>query len=279
MRSANFWVKRLVGEFRIRHRRRELTQQLATALGHPITLLPAGSGGNDSIYYLRTEGVTTGVVRLLNPFKVGRGRFFRALKRKRGPVNPWQRVDAVARMEREWQLCCQLADLGLASQPLWRSRDVTVFAYHPGPRLARLISSGDNDQIWRWLDLAVAGLASIHARGVAHMDAKVENVLADRREQTVCFIDWDCVPDPALGLAQQQAFDYLKLLSSALALVPPSVRHDSSRWTQMFAPHVPPAVGEANTRSLLELRSVRYLMREPALCEALHGVFPALRAA
>lgn len=246
MRRLRRWWRQLVGEFRIRARRRAVADEIAAALklASAPRLVRHGQRGHDSIYHVADRTSTFGVLRLVNPYR---------RRTPPGPQLPYVLLTPVQRLEREWEAYESGAEAGLTPQPLWRASDALLCEYLPyRPLQDRLLK--DPASAWDILLRASQALHALHQTGVTHMDASLANMLADPTLTRIVLIDFEYAPAADLSFAGQKVYDHLRLLESTWKFIKPGNRAASQRWLDSLS-------------GLLddEIRSVSLRKLEPAL--------------
>lgn len=270
MRSPRHWLKKRYGEWRIGARREELEKELCEALGQSVTLTLFGDGGNDSIYLAEGGGEKLAVVRLANPFKHD----FLRWKGVRKKLRAGQAMkDPCKSLNREWKACQALAGSGVTPHPLWRTSDATAVSYLPGTRMNRLLPTLPTDEWWPWIETTFRALARLHELDTAHLDAKGSNIILDTASRKAYFIDMDRSGTKHGSLPNQQAFDYLKLLSSILQIAPESIHGDNEKWFEILDPIVPPGIRKIDVSQCLTQATIRHLARAGSLRRSLSEIF------
>jgi len=278
MRSPRHWLKKHYGELRIHGRRKELEREMSEGLGRTIKLTRFGDGGNDSIYLATDGNQAVAVVRLHNPFKKNFLRWKKVSRELAGPTTGPRNNDPMKALNREWDACQALVDSGVTPRPLWRTHDAIAVSHIHGTRLNHFLKNRNAEDWQIPVSSAFGALAGIHQLGRAHHDAKVSNIVFDESAGRACFIDLDRPTLHGTPLAEQQALDYLKLLSSFLQIAPRKLREDPTFWLRAITPHAPPAVRRVEVSPLLRHRSLRHLNRSypvrTSLTEVFQGIAP-----
>jgi hypothetical protein len=110
--------------------------------------------------------------------------------------------------------------------------DGTLLLPHlPGETLARLLEDPllDEADRKRCIDLAVAALAQLHARGHTHADAMAENVLVDLAAEAAYWFDFETVHEASRPVAWRRADDLRALLATCLVRTAPETRAEVLR--------------------------------------------------
>jgi len=246
MRRLRRWWRQLVGEFRIRARRRAVADEIAAALklASAPRLTRHGQRGHDSIYHVSNQTGTFGVLRLVNPY------------RKRtppGPQLPYVLLKPALRLQREWEAYSSGSSAGLTPRPLWRASDALLCEYLPYRPLQDFLLK-DPASAWDLLLRASQALHALHQSGVTHMDASLANMLVDPGLTRIVLIDFEYAPAADLSFAEQKVYDHLRLLESTWKFIRPGDRAASQRWLDC----VSAALDE-------EMRRVSLHRLEPAL--------------
>jgi len=228
MRKLKRWWGRLVAEWRIRHRRRAVAEQLREdlKLEAPPKLVERGNLGHDSNYDVLVGAEQIGVLRLNNPHK----------HRPPPPAEMPFRIGSPAlRIDREWDAYRRGAPLGITPTPLWRDADALLCGYLPYGSL-RPWAVSQPDQIWEILSRGSRVLDRLHREvGMAHMDASIDNILCDPEHERLALVDFEYMPAEGLSFAQQRIFDHLRLVQSGRRLMSPRQRHGHAAWLEQLA--------------------------------------------
>jgi hypothetical protein len=204
MRSPLRWTQRQIELTRISPRRRELETELAEFCGHRVKLVPASAkGGYDEIYNAMHKRKRFAVVRVNSPFKRQDDPI--------GPNDPGVPLDSAERLEREWSAYERLSTSGMSPNPIWRTDDAIACSWVDLERASRILTQTP-DLFWTLIERIVPAIGQMHNSGVTHLDLNLGNILTDRDGNRVVFIDFEFGPVPWVDLAQQMAFDYLRLI-------------------------------------------------------------------
>lgn len=241
MRALKRWFRRRYADYRIKSREQEIAAELSAFFGEPIRLLPVGSFGRDSIYRIEGNGGCLAIMRLANPFK----------RRAPLPTNsPFVWLDDEARLDREWQAYIRGSAIGIAPKPIWRSTDALVCEYFPWKSLFERFQA-EPERFWAFLRHATMGVAKLHEIGLVHMDASLNNILADDDLQRVICIDFEYSPAEFLTVPQQKAYDYLRLLESSVKFCDDRHRDVYQQWAGLLGELVDAETAGADLTPLL----------------------------
>ena len=215
MRALRRFIDHQLAELGIAPRRRRLRGELGRHFGRPIRLGVSGARGRDSVYQVlgADSDEILGVVRLVNP---------RKRRKPPSPDQPFVWQEDAPRLAREWHAYRCGGPLGLTPQPLWRADDALLCSHIDRARLSDRLFA-DPSRFWELNAAASGALAALHACGVVHMDASLANTLGDADLTTLSFVDFEYAPAPDLNLAQQKAYDHLRLLESGIKFMPDAV--------------------------------------------------------
>ncbi|MDP2206144.1 MAG: hypothetical protein Q8K65_07540 [Alphaproteobacteria bacterium] len=227
MRALKRAYARIRGEIKIAPRRRIVARTLQTHFGLPAVpdLVLSGSRGHDSIYKVRAEGRTLGMLRLVNPYR---------RRKTPAPDMPFISVIEPERAGREAAAYQAGSAAGLTPQPLWQDKDALCCAYLPlSPLHDALLAQGD--QAWRLVMATSAALQRLHALGVVHADASLANTLADDKLTQIVFVDFEYLPAPHISAAAARLYDYLRLLESTWKFMPENLKTEYADWIAFMA--------------------------------------------
>jgi serine/threonine protein kinase len=219
MRALRRWLRHKLGEVRLAKRREEVRMLLSEHIGRTCRLSPAGARGRDSIYTVHDSGHTFACLRVVNPYL------------KRTPLKPhmpFQVLSGIERIEREWSSYSRGAESGLTPRPLWRSDDALACEFVEGARVMDQLLS-EPRRFWELISAATRAVCRLHEAGMTHMDVSLSNLVATPSGDLV-FIDFEYAPTSNLDLAQQRAYDHLRLVESCIKFMPTEVTDGYRIW-------------------------------------------------
>ena len=264
MRDLSRFVRREYAELRNRPRTERLQAQLSASFERQLTLHRSGSRGRDSIYLVRDETRFVGAVRLCNPH----------LQRKPLPADmPFVTLSNAVRLEREWQSYQTAGRAGLTPLPLWRDADALMCEFVAGYRLSDELTR-DPGCFWTLIQRASATLTALHELGVTHMDASLANVIAEETGTGSRLIDFEYGPARGLTIAQQMAYDHLRLLESSMKFMPPGADERADDWLGELEGTLSPETRRAEIGPLRP--AIARLLASPRLRRGLSGIFHTL---
>ena len=200
-----------------RPRLEALRPDIERVCGGSVSFAPTDGGGHDYVFYVKSEGRRTAVLRLANH------QYISAATPASYRINgPYCRLPPLARIAREHRICQKGGELGITPRPLWLSGDgeASMNAFVEGQRMLALAKTGAVG-FWDALDRTAARAAQFHAViGEAHMDLSLMNVIADAREDRLVLIDFELSPNPALTPDEAFLFDFLNLVEMAYKFMP-----------------------------------------------------------
>lgn len=197
-----------------------LRAELSVEFSRPVTLEVSGARGRDSIFIARDGSTPLAVVRVINPY----------LKRKPVPQDmPYSVGDGPVRLAREWHCYEQCGPVGIGPKPLWRTDDAIACEYIEGERLSSRLDA-DVEEFWPLNTQVSRLLGRLHAHGLVHMDASLANTVAG--PQGLCLIDFEYDAATHITPAQARCYDHLRLVESAIKVVPDTVVVDCGKWLE-----------------------------------------------
>ena len=204
MRSPLRWAKRQFELTKHLPRRRAIESELGRFCGHAVKLVPAATkGGYDEIYSAFSDSKRFAVVRVNSPFK--------RIDDPIGPNDPGVPLESCERLDREWSAYEKLAPSGMSPNPIWRTDGAIACSWIDLERASQILTQSP-DLFWKLIERILPAINQMHASGVTHLDLNLGNILTDRDGHRVVFIDFEFGPVPWVDLAQQMAFDYLRLI-------------------------------------------------------------------
>ena len=219
MRALRRWLRRKRGELRLGVRREEVRKLLSEHVGRQCRLTPAGARGRDSIYLVSDVERVFACLRIVNPYL------------KRTPLEadmPFRVLSGTERIEREWSCYSRGADSGLTPRPLWRTDDALACEFVDGARLMQQLLA-QPQRFWELMSVATLAVAKLHETCITHMDVSLANMVVGPRGNPV-FIDFEYAPQENLNLAQQRAYDYLRLVESSIKFMPAERASAEQHW-------------------------------------------------
>lgn len=221
MRALKRWLRRKHGELRLGKRREEIRKLLEADLNRPCNLSPAGACGRDSIYRVSDAGHGFACLRVVNPYLVG--------ARLEADM-PFRVLNSTERLEREWSCYSRGAENGLTPKPLWRTDDTLCCEYVHGVRVMDKLLQ-QPARFWALLCSATIAVSKLHEVGITHMDVSLSNLIATPSDDLV-FVDFEYAPAHGLSLAQQRAYDHLRLVESCIKFMPAGLAGQSGLWLE-----------------------------------------------
>ena len=262
------WFRRRAELKNVEPRRKALEAELASVLGAACSLVPARSkGGYDQIWHAVSGGARRAVVRMNNPHKA-----------KHEPVDPRLPLHAVApaaRLAREWEAYGRLFPLGLSPQPLWRTDDAIACSWVDWGRASEALIQ-KRSRIWPLAAALFPAVRRMLDAGVVHLDLNLGNLLFAPDGSAVAMIDFEYGPAAWVSPAQQQAFDYLRLIDDLLRTRRGGglVLAEPDRLVALVREAVSAQAGAAQMG--FSLAKLRNLAGQPDFCARLSNVFPNL---
>lgn len=262
------WLKRRRELAQLAPRMRELEAELSRALGPPVSLKPAATkGGYDEIFYVMQATARIAVLRVNSPFKENHDPV--------GPRDPGVPLGDKERLDREWTAYQRLAPSGLSPKPLWRGDGAIACSWLPWDRVSNLLKS-PRDSFWPLMQRIIPAIAKMHELGVTHLDLNAGNILSEPGGIGIAFIDFEFGPQPWVTLAQQQAFDYLRLIDNCTKRRRGGAQmmSDLDCLLRLLETSVSTQAREADIAFSLE--KLQLLAAQPLLCQRLRAIFPKL---
>ncbi len=268
MRSPLRWARRRLELSRIAPRRRAIEAELSTAWNHQVTLRPAATkGGYDEIYYANQDGKRTAVVRVNSPYK-----------RQNDPIgryDPSVPLDALERLDREWDAYSKLCPKNLSPRPIWRTHDAIACTWLNWERASHRLTQ-NRQQFWNVLDRIIPAIGAMHDAKVTHLDLNLGNLLLDPIGEGIAIIDFEFGPVDWVDLDQQVAVDYLRIIDDCTKPRRGGriMLHEPGRLVKMLDAHVP--AGARNADMKFSHHKLQRLRQQPGFCDALRTVFSGL---
>ena len=183
-----------------------IAEKASSRLGTPVRLHPFPKGSGWGLKYLVFPAGASEPTHLVKAAS-------RIIERRvaRGTVVPY--YPHPARFAREAEILGALAEIGLGPSMLMCEADFFVREYLPGCSLSEL---GQEDLV-AWLPRVLEALEEICEAGILHTDPNAENVIVDRQNRRLSFIDSEVsVSGPPLGTVspERRLFCHERLLAT-----------------------------------------------------------------
>ena len=262
MRALSGFLRRESANLRIYGRKRRLIEQLSTHFGRPVSLQRAGARGRDSVFVVKAKRENMGALRLCNPH----------LRRNAPSADmPFIMLSNAERLSREWRCLAAAGPAGITPGPLWRDSDALMCEFIAGPRLSDRLSQ-DPSSFWELLVRTSRTLGSLHDLGITHMDASFANTIdaADGCR----LIDFEYGPRAGLTLAQQMAYDHLRLLESSLKFMPHRQQDWIDSWLDVLDAVLPERARDIDIAPLAP--AIMRVLASKGLVRRLAAVFPSM---
>jgi len=265
VRKIKRWWRSRQAEAALKDRREAVKAMVEGVLGGPVRLKERGNLGHDSNYDVFQGDRQTAVLRLVNPFKQ---------RPTPPPGMPFQIEEPARRLDHEYVALARAASIGLAPEPIWRAEDAILCRYLPYRTLTS-VAKAEPDRVWTCLSDASAALDRLHREvGMAHMDASLSNVLADRAGKAFALVDFEYTPAPGVSFPEQKIYDHLRLLQATGKFIPDRLKGEHAAWFAQFGGYIDDEMRAAPLDRILP--ALNHVLGVPAYREAARRVLPRL---
>ena len=220
-----------------------------------VRAIRSGHRGHDSTLCLKKRGVPVAMVRLTRPYVVRPGP---------APGMPFTLAEPKERITRERDIYRIGCTHGITPEPIWCAENALVCRYVNAKPPPKTID-------WQTLAHVNQALSKLHALGISHMDMSPGNVLLDSASQRVVFVDFEYKPAEGLSVANQRAYDYLRLLESSWKFMPSSIRGDYVPWLEQVMQLLDKQVTQVELSKLAP--ALTRILAAPGLGDALKALF------